>query len=178
MGRARRATLVLVLAMLCATAGLAASRDQEFASGPAPKEFRGLAFGAPRSGIADLVPVPDQPQSKIVAYFRTSEPLFFGPASIVSVAYYFRNDRLFGVGVAFQGQDNYFLVREELERLYGKGRSLAGRQGWVWPAFSLELRFDSDRKQGEVRYTQEAEPPKEGPRTPPEPRSLPVIPSR
>lgn len=171
--------VLVVLAVLAAGYGLAGPRAPGFAPGSPPKDFRGLAFGASVKELADLIPVAGQdPGKAAAAYFRKNEPRTFGAAAIVSVAYYFKNDRLYGVGVAFQGQANYFSIREELERVYGKGRSAAGRYGWMWPSFSLELRFDTDRLQGEIRYTQEAEPPKEGERPPLEPRPLPEIPRR
>lgn len=125
----------------------------DYAQSEAPKDFRGMAWGSTLEEHADLVAVPKAGFKN--TYYRPSEDLHLGQAVIESVAYYFRNDRLFRVGVAFSGEDNYFLVRDKLIQTYGRGRQIGKRYGWMWPEFSIEVRFDHSKRQGAVYYTYE-----------------------
>ncbi len=142
-------TLFVVLLSPCALA-------QTQASGP-PSDFRGISFGAESSTVEGLMPVAervtrDKERYKGV-YYRKDENLFFGEASINSVAYYFSDDKLRQVVVAIRGDTNAFLVKDRLISLYGEGRQVAGRYGWTWTDFSLVMERAPDRELSILTYT-------------------------
>lgn len=139
---------ILVVLSLAATA-LAG----DFVPVPPPSSFRGLAWGTPLEDAPDLLAVQDAGFKN--TYFRQNESTKFGDAEIVSVAYYFRKDRFYRVGVAFNGRVNHFLIKERLLRMYGRGRNVGNRYGWMWPDFSVEITFDDDTKTGGLYYTYE-----------------------
>lgn len=130
----------------------------DFAQAPAPKEFRGILFGQDITTLENLVPVPGKGYEN--TYYRKNEELTFGKADIVSVAYYFRKDKLYRVGMAFAGEANYFLIKDKLIRELGPGRQVGARYGWMWPAFSMEINYDTSARQGGVFYTYEGNPEK------------------
>ena len=142
--------LTLVLAALAISAIAA-----DYTTAKAPTSFRGLIWGTPLGDIPDLVPV--QKPGFRNTYFRRDEKLTFGEADIVSVAYYFRKDRLYRAGVAFTGRANHFLLKERLLRIYGQGRGVGRKYGWMWPDFSVEITYDDDAKSGGLYYTFEGE---------------------
>jgi len=116
-----------------------------------PTSFRGFKWGTPLSDIPDLIPVQ---QSRFKnTYFRKDEKLTFGDADIVSVAYYFREDKLYSAGVAFTGRANHFLLKDALIRIYGPGRGVSTKYGWMWPDFSVVISYDDEAKSGGLRYT-------------------------
>lgn len=116
-----------------------------------PTSFRGLSWGIGLEDAPELLAVKGRKNT----FFKNDERLSFGDAQIVSVAYYFRKDRLYRVGVAFNGRANHFLIKERLMRMYGRGRGVGTRYGWMWPDFSVEISFDDDTKQGGLFYTYE-----------------------
>lgn len=128
--------------------------DFTFARRAAPEQFRGLAWGTgveqARATLADLAPV-QAPVPLRDTFARPGELLKLGEADLRSVAYYFPKGKLMGVGIVFEGEANYFLIKEHLLALYGPGRQLGDRYGWTWPAFSIELRMRGQL--GELRYT-------------------------
>lgn len=141
-------TLILALTM---PASLAVAAD--FVSVKHPTSFRGLTWGTPLADIPDLMPV-NKPGFKDT-YFKKNEKMTFGEADILSVAYYFRKDKLYRVGVAFTGRANHFLIKERLMSMYGRGRGVGARYGWMWPDFSVEITYDDDAKSGGLYYTYE-----------------------
>ncbi|MFH1914771.1 MAG: hypothetical protein ABIK45_10910 [Pseudomonadota bacterium] len=141
-------TLATALILLCL---IAPALAQDFVETPRPDSFRGLAWGAPLADIPDLERVPGPNYRD--TYHRAEERLSFGDAEIVSVAYYFRNDRLYRVGVAFTGRANHFLIKERLLGQYGQGRGVGSRYGWMWPDFSVELTYDDAAGTGALYYT-------------------------
>ncbi|ADU61371.1 MAG: hypothetical protein KUA35_09635 [Pseudodesulfovibrio sp.] len=144
--------LITALALLC-LAG--ASLAGDYAVVDPPDSFRGFKWGTPLADIPDLKPIPKTNYKN--TYYREDERLTFGDAQILSVAYYFRKDRLYRVGVAFEGRANHFLIKERLLGLYGQGRGVGQRYGWMWPDFSVELTYDDDAKSGALYYTFEGE---------------------
>lgn len=116
-----------------------------------PTSFRGLEWGTPLEAIPDLLPVKGASFKN--TFFKKGERLTFGDAEILSVAYYFRKDRLYRVGVAFAGRANHFLIKERLMSMYGPGRGVGSRYGWMWPDFSVEINYDDDAKGGGLYYT-------------------------
>jgi len=127
----------------------------DFNQAQPPTSFRGLTWGTPLGDIPDLIPV-QKPGFKNT-YFRTDEKLTFGEADIVSVAYYFRKDTLYRAGIAFNGRANHFLLKERLLRVYGPGRGVGYKYGWMWSDFSVEITFDDDENTGALYYTYEGE---------------------
>lgn len=125
----------------------------DYVSVEAPSSFRGLSWGTSIDDVDGLLPV--QKAGYKNTYFRTDEKLTFGQADILSVAYYFKKDKLYRVGVAFAGRANHFLLKEQLLRMYGQGRGVGYRYGWMWPEFSVEITYDDDAKNGAVYYTYE-----------------------
>lgn len=125
----------------------------DFAEKPKPKDFRGFAWGTPLDKVPGLLKV-QKPGYKNT-YFRKSEPLSMGDADIVSVAYTFRKDRLYRVGVAFRDEVNLFLLRQMLVGQFGPGRQVGASYGWMWEDFSVELRYDRKTRQGGLIYTYE-----------------------
>lgn len=128
--------------------------DFTFARRAAPEQFRGLAWGTgveqARATLADLAPV-QTPVPLRDTFARPGELLKLGEADLRSVAYYFPKGKLMGVGIVFEGEANYFLIKEHLLAQYGPGRQLGDRYGWTWPTFSIELRMRGQL--GELRYT-------------------------
>ncbi len=137
------------LLLLFCLAGVAAAGD--FVQAEHPTSFRGLPWGATLEEAPELMAV----KGKKNTFFKKDERLTFGDAEIISVAYYFRKDRMYRIGVAFEGRANHFLVKERLMRMYGRGRGVGTRYGWMWPDFSVEITFDDDTKQGGLYYTYE-----------------------
>ena len=139
--------------MLILSAMTVSAMASDYTAAKAPTSFRGLTWGTPLSDIADLVPI-QKPGFKNT-YFRRDEKLTFGEADIISVAYYFRKDKLYRAGIAFTGRANHFLLKERLMRIYGPGRGVGQKYGWMWPDFSVEITYDDDAKTGGLYYTYE-----------------------
>lgn len=118
-----------------------------------PTSFRGLEWGTPLEDVPDLMAVKGSKFKN--TFFKKDERLTFGDAEIQSVAYYFRKDRLYRVGVAFKGRANHFLIKERLMSMYGRGRGVGNRYGWMWPDFSVEINYNDDAKTGGLIYTYE-----------------------
>ena len=124
--------------------------DETFASRPAPKDFRGLPWGMALSKAEGLLPVT-KPVTLAGTYHRPDELLRLGQAEIRSVAYYFPKGTLTGVGIVFEGQDNFFLIKDHLIEFYGPGRQMGDRYGWTWSNFFIDLRLRGAT--GELRYS-------------------------
>ncbi len=118
---------------------------------PPPSSFRGLEWGTKLADIPDLAPVAKAGFSD--TFFRPNEELKFGEAEIVSVAYYFHEDKLYRVGIAFKGRVNQFFLKDMLLQKYGPGRGVGFRYGWMWPNFSIDLSYDNDKNTGALFYT-------------------------
>ena len=143
--------LLPVFAILLLTAASALAGD--YVSAPAPDGFRGIKWGALLKDVPDLLAV--QKPGFTDTYYRKSERLNFGDADITSVAYYFRDGKLYRVGVAFSGRANHFLIKERLISMYGPGRGVGQRYGWMWPHFSVELDYNDGEGGGALYYTYE-----------------------
>jgi hypothetical protein len=129
--------------------------DLTFASKPGPKGFRGLDWGmalAEAKARASLAPVTD-PVTLKDTFLRPDELLKLGLADLRTVAYYFPKGRFAGVGITFEGEANFFLVKDYLIELYGPGRQVGDRYGWTWKDCNIDLRLKAGA--GELRYTYE-----------------------
>lgn len=144
----------ILLAIMLLTVATAAA--QQFNATPPPKDFRGMVWGTDIHALPDLVPVQENGFPN--TYFRRNEPLKMGQANLVSVAYYFKDDKLYRVGVAYEGGTNHFFLKEQLMKRFGAGRQIGARQGWVWPNFSVEIAYDSSSDRGAIFYTWEGDP--------------------
>ena len=143
--------ILVLMTLLLACAAPALSGD--FVEVGHPTSFRGVAWGTPLADVPDLLAVDKKGFKN--TYFKADERKTFGDAEILSVAYYFRKDKLYRVGVAFEGRANHFIIKERLLRMYGKGRGVGTRYGWMWPEFSVELSYDDDAGRGGLYYTYE-----------------------
>jgi len=127
--------------------------DLTFALKPAPTQFRGLPWGISlekaREQFSDMTPV-EKPAPLPGTYSRAGELLKLGEADLRSVAYYFHKGVLTGAGIMFEGEANFFLIKEHLIALYGPGRQVGDRYGWTWNTFSIDLRMRG--QVGELRY--------------------------
>jgi hypothetical protein len=147
---------LLALAVLLILAGSAFA--QQYVSAPPPSDFRGMQWGTHIDNLPELAPVQEPGFDD--TYFRRDESLKMDGAELVSVAYYFKDKRLYRVGVAYEGGTNHFFLKEALMKRYGNGRQVGARQGWVWPHFSVEIAYDSASDRGAVFYTWEGDPAK------------------
>lgn len=118
-----------------------------------PADFRGLAWNTELKDIPGMAPVPARDCRD--TYFREGEKLVFNGAGIESVAYYFSDNRLYGVGVAFKGDSNLFLIKDSLIQMYGPGRQAGTKYGWIWKGFSLVVDYDRDTGRGSITYRYE-----------------------
>jgi hypothetical protein len=133
----------------------AARPDMTFALKPGPKGFHGLTWGMSLDqarAAAKLEPVTEPIRMKDT-YMRPDELLKLGLADLRSVAYYFHKDKLSGIGITFEGEANFFLIKDHLIELYGPGRQIGDRYGWTWKECNIDLRLHSGA--GELRYTYE-----------------------
>lgn len=141
---------ILALALtLSFMATLAPASDYVTAS--PPSSFRGLEWGTKLADVPDMAPVAKAGFNN--TFFRPNENLKFGEAEIISVAYYFRDDKLYRVGIAYKGRVNQFFLKDMLLQKYGPGRGVGFRYGWMWPEFSIDLAFDNEKKTGALFYT-------------------------
>ncbi|WP_207262703.1 hypothetical protein [Desulfovibrio sp. Huiquan2017] len=147
MNKLRALILLLALAVLTAVPAMAS----DYVHSPHPTGFRGLTWGSSPSEDKGLVPVQEPGFEN--TYFKRDEPKTFGKAEIMSVAYYFHEDKLYRVGVAFKGRVNQFFLKDMLMQRYGAGRGIGFRYGWMWPDFSIELNYDNDKDSGSLYYT-------------------------
>ncbi|MBG0791460.1 MAG: hypothetical protein H0S80_13290 [Desulfovibrionaceae bacterium] len=144
---------LFTFALVLAVSAHAAASD--FVSVPHPTSFRGLEWGVDLKDVSDLLPVQDAGFKG--TYFKKNESMTLGEAELVSVAYYFKKDKLYRVGVAFEGRTNQFFLKDMLIEKYGPGRGIGFRYGWMWPDFSIELNYDNDKESGSLYYTFEGE---------------------
>lgn len=145
---------ILTLAIILAVSAVAASAS-DFVATPHPTSFRGLEWGVALADVQDLLPV--QKAGFKDTYFRQNESMTLGKAELVSVAYYFRKDKLYRVGIAFEGRVNQFFLKDMLIQKYGPGRGIGFRYGWMWEDFSIDLSYDNDKNAGSLYYTFEGE---------------------
>jgi hypothetical protein len=129
--------------------------DLTFATQPAPKGFRDLPWGASleqaRASLG-LVPVT-RPRPLPGTFQRPNELLKLGQADIRTVAYYFPKGQFTGVGILFEGEANFFLLKDYFIELYGPGRQVAAHYGWTWESVNIDLYMKETL--GELRYTYE-----------------------
>ncbi|SKA85906.1 hypothetical protein SAMN02745704_01930 [Paucidesulfovibrio gracilis DSM 16080] len=129
---------------------------------PAPEFFLGVPFGASMDDIQGLHPVAERLPGNAAkyknVYYREGEPPTIGEAVILSVAYYFRNDRLRSVVVTAQGDVNAFLLKDQLIDQFGPGRQVGHLYGWTWDTFSVTLGPVPDSELHALTYTLEQAP--------------------
>ena len=129
--------------------------DLTFATRPAPKSFRDLPWGASldqaRASLG-LVPVTS-PRPLPGTFQRPNELLKLGQADLRTVAYYFPKGQFTGAGILFEGEANFFLIKDYLIELYGPGRQVAAHYGWTWESVNIDLHMKETL--GELRYTYE-----------------------
>lgn len=141
---------IVLMVLVLAPAGVLAG---DYVPVPPPSSFRGMDWGTPLAELPEMQPVEARGFEN--TFFLPNERLTFGDATIRSVAYYFRDGRLYRVGVAFSGRANHFLIKERLISMYGRGRGVGLRYGWMWPNFSVEINYDDESDSGGLYYTYE-----------------------
>jgi len=99
-----------------------------------------------------LLPVTS-PRPLPGTFQRPDELLKLGLAEIRTVAYYFPKGVFTGAGIVFEGEANFFLIKDHLIELYGPGRQVGARYGWTWTHVNIDLRLRDTV--GELRYTYE-----------------------
>lgn len=127
--------------------------DNTYATRPAPTGFRDLPWGAgldQAKASLKLSPVTS-PKPLPGTYQRPDELLRVGQADVRTVAYYFPKGSFTGAGIMFEGEANFFLIKDHLIELYGPGRQVGDRYGWTWESVNIDLRFKNGV--GELRYT-------------------------
>lgn len=127
--------------------------DMTYATRPAPTAFRDLPWATPLDKAkADLGLVPvTTPRPLANTYQRPDEHLQLGQAEVRTVAYYFPKGVFAGAGIVFEGEGNFFLIKDHLIELYGPGRQVSDRYGWTWDSVNIDLRLKNGV--GELRYT-------------------------
>lgn len=161
--RATRKGRILALTFLgLLLAGTVLAAGPGYPDAARPTDFRGARFGASLEEIGGLHPVADRMpgagQRFKDVYYREGEPPTLGEAVIVSVAYYFRADKLRSVVLTMQGDVNAFLLKDALIAKYGPGRQLGPLYGWTWDDFSLSLSPVEGTDMRALTYTLEREP--------------------
>lgn len=129
--------------------------DNTYATRPAPKSFRDLPWGTSldqAKASLGLVPVTN-PRPLPGTFQRPGELLKLGQADVRTVAYYFPKGQFMGAGIMFEGEANFFLIKDHLIELYGPGRQVGDRYGWTWESVNIDLRLKNGL--GELRYTYE-----------------------
>ncbi len=129
--------------------------DLTYATRPAPKSFRELPWGVSleqAKASLGLVAVTS-PKPLPGTFQRPGELLKLGQADVRTVAYYFPRGQFAGAGIMFEGEANFFLIKDHLIELYGPGRQVGDRYGWTWESVNIDLRMKSGA--GELRYTYE-----------------------
>ncbi len=129
--------------------------DMTYATRPAPKSFRDLPWGTSleqAKASLGLTPVTS-PKPLPGTFQRPGELLKLGQADVRTVAYYFPKGQFTGAGIMFEGEANFFLIKDHLIELYGPGRQVGDRYGWTWDSVNIDLRLKNGL--GELRYTYE-----------------------
>lgn len=129
--------------------------DLTYATRPAPKSFRDLPWGVSldqAKAALGLIPVTN-PRPLPGTYQRPDELLKLGQADVRTVAYYFPKGRFMGAGIMFEGEANFFLIKDHLIELFGPGRQVASHYGWTWDTVNIDLHMKDGI--GELRYTYE-----------------------
>jgi hypothetical protein len=129
--------------------------DMTYATRPAPKSFRDLPWGVSleqAKASLGLVPVTN-PRPLPGTFQRPGELLKLGQADVRTVAYYFPKGEFTGAGIMFEGEANFFLIKDHLIELYGPGRQVASHYGWTWDTVNIDLYMKDGI--GELRYTYE-----------------------
>jgi len=129
--------------------------DLTYASRPAPKSFRDLPWGVSldqAKAALGLIPVAS-PRPLPGTYQRPDELLKLGQADVRTVAYYFPKGQFMGAGIMFEGEANFFLIKDHLIELFGPGRQVASHYGWTWDTVNIDLHMKDGI--GELRYTYE-----------------------
>ena len=96
--------------------------------------FRYLQWGQKASSIEGLQKIDSQPDlDGIIEYFRPDDILKIAEAELKSILYSFWYEKLYTVTIWTEGRHNYFALREEVFRQFGKGRkSDKHHERYIW----------------------------------------------
>ena len=96
--------------------------------------FRDLRWGQKASNVEGLQKIDSQPDlDGIIEYFRPDDILKIADAELKSIVYSFWYEKLYTVTIWTEGRHNYFALREEVFRQFGKGRkSEKHHERYIW----------------------------------------------
>ena len=96
--------------------------------------FRDLRWGQKASSVEGLQKIDTQPDMDgIIEHFRPDDVLKTGEAELKSIVYSFWYEKLYTVTIWTEGRHNYFALREEVFRQFGKGRkSDKHHERYIW----------------------------------------------
>jgi hypothetical protein len=96
--------------------------------------FRDLRWGEKISSVEGLEKIDTEPGlDGVIEYFRPDDVLKLCKAELKSIVYSFWHDKLYTVTIWTQGHFNYFALRKEVFKQFGKGRkSDKHRERYIW----------------------------------------------
>lgn len=96
--------------------------------------FRDLRWGEKISSVEGLKKINKEPGlDGVIEYFRPDDELKIGKAELKSIVYSFWHDKLYTVTIWTQGHFNYFALRKEVFKQFGKGRKSDNhRERYIW----------------------------------------------
>ena len=96
--------------------------------------FRDLRWGQKAPSVEGLQKIDTQPDMDgIIEYFRPDDVLKIAEADLISIVYSFWYEKLYTVTIWAEGRDNYFALREEVFRQFGKGqKSDDHHERYIW----------------------------------------------
>ena len=96
--------------------------------------FRDLRWGQKESSVEGLQKIDTQPDlDGIREYIRPDDVLKIADAELKSIVYSFWYEKLYSVTIWTEGRHNYFALREEVFRRFGKGRkSNKHEERYIW----------------------------------------------
>ena len=146
-----------ILLALFTRAGPALAADPQ----KQPADFRGVAWGAPKSSLADLTTVDRE--GDIIHYERTGEKKELGGIALKNVTYSFYKDQFYHAEIGYETPGAAAALQSGLEAKYGppdavRQKTDAAGQAyevatWNWPgALFIGHRHDTNAPTGRIFY--------------------------
>lgn len=152
-----------LLAVLLAPLALTLALSPALAADPQkqPADFRGVAWGAPKSSLADLKTVDRE--GDIIHYERTGEKKELGGIALKNVTYSFYKDQFYHAEIGYEAPGASAALQSGLEAKYGppdavRQKTDAAGQAyevatWNWPgALFIGHRHDTNAPTGRIFY--------------------------
>jgi len=114
-----------------------------------PDGFRGLKWGDPPT--EDMV--FEWPVRGLEVYSRPNDEMSFAGVELESITYGFFMDRLCMISMHYEGEENYYLLRTALRKMFGVGRSEEEklREEWEGSVTYIKLSY-SDLLKGSLNF--------------------------